>query len=41
MVLAQASMAHLAEGLQTALPVPVLSSPPLCIEALVRHYGKA
>jgi Asp/Glu/hydantoin racemase len=41
MVLAQASMAHLADGLQTALPVPVLSSPPLCIEALVRHYGKA
>jgi Asp/Glu/hydantoin racemase len=37
-VLAQASMAHLAEGLQAALPVPVLSSPPLCIEALVRHY---
>jgi hypothetical protein len=34
-------MAHLADGLQTALPVPVLSSPPLCIEALVRHYGKA
>jgi len=40
-VLAQASMAHLADRLQAALPVPVLSSPPLCIEALVRHYGAA
>lgn len=40
-VLAQASMAHLAEGLQATLPVHVLSSPPLCVEALVRHYGQA
>jgi Asp/Glu/hydantoin racemase len=40
-VLAQASMAHLAEGLQSTLPVPVLSSPPLCMEALMRHYGRA
>jgi Asp/Glu/hydantoin racemase len=40
-VLAQASMAHLADELQAALPVPVLSSPPLCIEALVKRYGEA
>lgn len=40
LVLAQASMAHLAEDLQRTLPVPVLSSPPLCIEALVRHYSQ-
>jgi Asp/Glu/hydantoin racemase len=39
-VLAQASMAHLADRLQTALQVPVLSSPPLCIDALVQRYGK-
>jgi Asp/Glu/hydantoin racemase len=39
LVLAQASMAHLAQPLQAALPVPVLCSPPLAIEALVRHYG--
>jgi len=26
--------------LQTALQVPVLSSPPLCIDALVQRYGK-
>jgi Asp/Glu/hydantoin racemase len=40
-VLAQASMAHLADGLQAMLPVHVLSSPPLCIEALVQRYGEA
>jgi Asp/Glu/hydantoin racemase len=40
LVLAQASMAHLAESLQGALPIPVLASPPLCIEALVRHYAE-
>jgi Asp/Glu/hydantoin racemase len=40
-VLAQASMAHLADRLQQALPVPVLASPSLCVEALVRHYGQA
>lgn len=39
-VLAQASMAHLAEGLQEVLPIPVLCSPSLCIDALVRHYGQ-
>ena len=33
-VLAQASMAHLAPDLDAAIPVPVLASPPLCIEAL-------
>jgi Asp/Glu/hydantoin racemase len=41
LVLAQASMAHLADALQAELPVPVLSSPPLCIEALVRRHGEA
>jgi Asp/Glu/hydantoin racemase len=40
-VLAQASMAHLADGFRTTLAVPALSSPPHCIEALARHYGKA
>lgn len=40
LVLAQASMAHLAEPLQAVLPVPVLASPPLAIEALVRHYAQ-
>lgn len=40
-VLAQASMAHLAPDLAPNLPVPVLCSPPLCIEALVRHYAKS
>lgn len=33
-VLAQASMAHMAGSLQAELNVPVLSSPPLCMEAL-------
>jgi Asp/Glu/hydantoin racemase len=36
LVLAQASMAHLAGPLAERLPVPVLSSPPLLMEALVR-----
>jgi Asp/Glu/hydantoin racemase len=40
-VLAQASMADLAPDLQATLPVAVLSSPPLCMDALVRHYGQA
>jgi Asp/Glu/hydantoin racemase len=40
-VLAQASMAHLANGLQAMPGVHVLSSPPLCIEALVQRYGEA
>lgn len=33
-VLAQASMAHLAEGLSRNLKIPVLESPSLCVEAL-------
>jgi aspartate/glutamate racemase len=33
-VLAQASMAHLAEEMQDSLAVPVLASPRLCMEAL-------
>jgi Asp/Glu/hydantoin racemase len=35
-VLAQASMAHLAEDMQDSLGVPVLASPPLCMEELKR-----
>ncbi|ABK19251.1 aspartate/glutamate racemase family protein [Syntrophobacter fumaroxidans] len=38
-VLAQASMAHLAESLQSELKRPVLSSPPLCMEALKKLVG--
>jgi hypothetical protein len=33
-VLAQASMAHLAEPFAALLPVPVLSSPPILMETL-------
>lgn len=36
-VLAQASMAHLAAGLAADLPVPVLDSPSLCVEGLAAH----
>ena len=36
-VLAQASMAHLAEGLRRDARVPVLSSPDLCIASLARR----
>lgn len=39
LVLAQASLAHLAEPLSAATPKPVLSSPPLCVEAIRRHYA--
>lgn len=39
LVLAQASMAHLAEPLTARLPIPVLSSPPLLMDALVRMRG--
>lgn len=39
LVLAQASLAHLAEPLAAATPKPVLSSPPLCVEAVRRHYA--
>ena len=41
LVLAQASMAHLADELHAALALPVLSSPPLAIEALRRRYSQA
>lgn len=36
-VLAQASMAHLASDMQSELSIPVLSSPDLCIEELTRR----
>ncbi|WP_309084938.1 aspartate/glutamate racemase family protein [Chelativorans sp.] len=36
-VLAQASLAHLAERLQQETPVPVLSSPDLCIKSLGQY----
>jgi Asp/Glu/hydantoin racemase len=39
LVLAQASLAHLAEPLSARSPVPVLSSPPLCVEAIRRFYA--
>ena len=35
-VLAQASMAHLAPELNETLPVPVLASPDLCVDALAK-----
>ena len=38
-VLAQASMAHLAGSLQAELNRPVLASPPLCMEALKKLVG--
>ncbi|MFM9014308.1 MAG: Asp/Glu/hydantoin racemase, partial [Gemmatimonadota bacterium] len=39
LVLAQASLAHLAEPLSAQATVPVLSSPPLCVEAVRRFYA--
>jgi Asp/Glu/hydantoin racemase len=39
LVLAQASLAHLAESLAARSAVPVLSSPPLCVEAIRRFYA--
>jgi Asp/Glu/hydantoin racemase len=39
LVLAQASLAHLAEPLSARASVPVLSSPPLCVEAIGRFYA--
>lgn len=39
LVLAQASLAHLAEPLSARAPVPVLSSPPLCVAAIGRFYA--
>ena len=38
-VLAQASMAHLADGLRQDCLVPVLSSPDLCIQSLARQIA--
>jgi Asp/Glu/hydantoin racemase len=37
-VLAQASMAHLAPAIASDLPVPVLSSPDICVRSLARHF---
>ena len=37
LVLAQASLAHLQGGLASTLPMPVLASPPLLMQALVDH----
>jgi Asp/Glu/hydantoin racemase len=39
LVLAQASLAHLAEPLGLQATVPVLASPPLCVEAIRRFYA--
>jgi Asp/Glu/hydantoin racemase len=38
-VLAQASLAHLRDGLADLLPCPVLSSPPLLLAEIARHVG--
>ena len=38
-VLAQASMAHLEEPIKAAVPVPVLSSPRLCVEAVAARLS--
>jgi len=38
-VLAQASMAHLAAELGESLPIPVLESPSLCVEGLAAYLG--
>jgi hypothetical protein len=39
-VLAQASMAHLAASLEEEFKRPVLSSPPLCMAALKKLTGR-
>jgi Asp/Glu/hydantoin racemase len=39
-VLAQASMAHLAEQLKDAVEVPILASPELCLQALKDRVGR-
>lgn len=39
LVLAQASLAHLAPTLRTSTSVPVLASPELCLEALAQWVG--
>lgn len=38
-VLAQASMAHLEEPIKAAVPVPVLASPRLCVEAVAARLS--
>jgi len=40
-VLAQASMAHLADEMKTQLEVPILASPGICIEALKRMISES
>jgi aspartate/glutamate racemase len=40
-VLAQASMAHLADEMKTQLEVPILASPGICIEALKRMIAES
>ena len=40
-VLAQASMAHLADEMKTQLQVPILASPDICIEALKRMIAES
>jgi Asp/Glu/hydantoin racemase len=40
LVLAQASLAHLAEPLGARTATPVLQSPPLCVEAIGRFYAR-
>jgi Asp/Glu/hydantoin racemase len=39
LILAQASMAHLAEPLAERLPLPVLASPKLAVEAIAERYA--
>jgi Asp/Glu/hydantoin racemase len=38
-VLAQASMAHLEEPIKSAVPIPVLASPRLCVEAVAARLS--
>jgi Asp/Glu/hydantoin racemase len=40
LVLAQASLAHLAEPLAAQTKTPVLQSPPLCVEAIRQFYAR-
>jgi Asp/Glu/hydantoin racemase len=40
LVLAQASLAHLAEPLSGQTKTPVLQSPPLCVEAIRQFYAR-
>ena len=41
LVLAQASLAHLRDDLAAILPIPVLASPPLPMQALIERCAKA